>query len=39
MKHKLIPPNALAPIVAAVESRWRVTLAPAKESRHANRFL
>jgi len=35
MKHS-IPPIPLADIVARIESRWRVTLAPNKESRHAN---
>lgn len=31
-----IPPAPIADIVARVESQWRVTLAPMKESRHAN---
>jgi hypothetical protein len=30
------PPTALRDIVARVESRWNVTLAPMKESRHAH---
>jgi hypothetical protein len=30
-----LPPAPIADIVARVESQWRVTLAPMKESRHA----
>jgi len=29
------PPAALRDVVARVESQWRVTLAPFRESRHA----
>jgi hypothetical protein len=37
MKQKLhIPPQGIAAIVASVESRWNVTLAPARMIRHAN---
>ena len=30
-----IPPAPLADAIARVESQWRVTLAPMKDSRHA----
>lgn len=37
MKQKLhIPPQSIAAIVTSVESRWNVTLAPARTIRHAN---
>ncbi len=34
-KHQ-IPPQGVAAIVASVESRWNVTLAPARMIRHAH---
>lgn len=36
MRHPLAPPATLVAIVAAIETRRGVTLAPMKESRHAS---